>query len=43
MYLAGIYLSTQEAAQNVGNLSQPTYIPTYERSYVLVTYQMLAY
>ena len=39
-----IYLNTQEASwQNVGNLSQQTYIPTCERSHVCITYQMLAY
>ena len=38
-YLAGIYPNTQK---EIGNLSQQTYIPTCEKSHVLVTYQILA-
>ena len=37
-YLAGIYLNThKKLTQNVGDLSQQTYIATCERSHVLVT------
>ena len=43
-YLAGIYLNThKKLTQNVGDLSQQTYIATCERSHVLVTYQTLVY
>ena len=43
-YLAGIYLNTQEADTKCMKFeSQQTYIPTCERSHVLVTYQTLAY
>ena len=43
-HLAGIYLNTQEADTECMKFeSQQTYIPTCERSHVLVTYQTLAY